>query len=104
MEFIKGKTFNEWLFANPSKKELEKCLNELFLQAKKLDEIGLDHGQLAGKGKNILVRNGLPVIIDFEKASQNRKCHNCTQLEAFIYRNPNSAIAKKINEILKQKN
>lgn len=102
IEFIDGKTFSEWLFeSSPNRKILEAFLKELFSQAKKLDEIGLDHGQLAGKGKNILVRNNHPVIIDFEKASTNRRVHNLTQLDSFIYRNPNSAITKKVKEILK---
>ncbi|HLD58490.1 MAG TPA: RIO1 family regulatory kinase/ATPase [archaeon] len=101
MEFIEGIPFGKWFFQNPSKKQLQKCIDSLLEQAKKLDAAGLSHGQLAGKGANILVKkNSLPVIIDFEKASQCRKCNNRNQLEAFLFRNPNSAIAKKISEIL----
>jgi len=103
MEYIDSFTFNEWLFKRgPSKKQLEKFIFSLFKQAKKLDEAGLDHGQLAGKGKNILVRKkGLsPVIIDFEKASQSRKCHNVSQLQSFLYNSKHSAITKKVKEIL----
>jgi len=67
-----------------------------------MDEIGLDHGQLAGKGANIIVKRNLrPVIIDFEKASQKRKCHNVNQLKSFLFRNPNSEIAKKVKEIIR---
>jgi predicted Ser/Thr protein kinase len=73
----------------------------LFRQAKKLDAIGLDHGQLGGKGKNILVKkNGKPIIIDFEKASDHRRVHNQTQLEAFLFKNPHSGIAKRIRALL----
>jgi putative serine/threonine protein kinase len=101
MEFIQGISFSKWLFSSPEKTQLEKCINALLEQAKKLDEIGLSHGQLAGKGANILVqKNCLPVIIDFEKASQNRKSKNFNQLQAFLFKNPESAIAKKIKEIL----
>ncbi|MBI2598481.1 MAG: hypothetical protein HYW50_04765 [Candidatus Diapherotrites archaeon] len=104
MEFVNGVTFAGWLFEKkPSKKQLKKFVKNLLLQAKKLDEIGLDHGQLAGKGANILVRNGLPVIIDFEKASQVRKCHNETQLRSFLFENPNGAVAKKVRKILQTK-
>ncbi|MEW6295196.1 MAG: RIO1 family regulatory kinase/ATPase [Candidatus Diapherotrites archaeon] len=100
MEFIEGKTFSEWLFKeNPSRKTLKKFIGKLLLQARKLDGLGLDHGQLAGKGKNILVRKNLPVIIDFEKASRDRKCHNFNQLHSFLFRNPNSAITKKVKKI-----
>ena len=106
MEFIEGKTFNKWLLDGkkaPKKKQLLKVISDLLLQAKIMDEIGLDHGQLAGKGANIIVKRSLrPVIIDFEKASQKRKCHNSNQLKSFLFRNPNSEIAKKVKETLGQ--
>ena len=99
-EFVEGIPFSDWIFSNPKKKDLESFLEELFLQAEKLDSAGLSHGQLAGSGKNILVSNNKPVIIDFEKASANRKCNNKNQLESFIYRSKDSSIVKKVKEIL----
>ncbi len=100
MEYIDGVPFSEWLGTNPPKNVLNAFIDELYSQAKRLDGIGLDHGQLAGRGHNILVRNGLPVIIDFEKASTRRKCHNVKVLDSFIFRSQNSAVVKKIREIL----
>ena len=104
MEYIKGKTFSKWLFGlkknETNKKKLKKFTEELLLQAEKMDKIGLDHGQLAGRGVNILVRKNLPVIVDFEKASQKRKCHNKTVLQSFLFKNPHSAVTKKVKEIL----
>ncbi|HLC92928.1 MAG TPA: phosphotransferase [archaeon] len=100
MEFIDGVHFSEWVFGKISKSELENFIDALFAQARALDEIGLDHGQLAGKGKNILVRGAMPVIIDFEKASRSRKVHNVKVLESFLFRSKNSAIIKKIKETL----
>lgn len=105
MEFIDGKPFYEWLFEpKRTKIQVKKTVKALLAQAKRLDSIGLDHGQLAGKGKNILVKkNGSPVIIDFEKASLVRKPHNATTLQSFLFQNPNSAIAKKIRKMTGQK-
>jgi len=100
MEFVDGPSFSDWLFSGPDKKTLKKFVEELERQAKALDKIGLDHGQLAGRGKNILVRDGKPVIIDFEKASSKRKCHNFSVVQGFLFRNPNGTIAKKVGEIL----
>ena len=105
MEFIDGITFGKWMLdSQPSKKILKKFIAALFQQAKKLDEIGLDHGQLAGKGSNILVRKkgpGFePVIIDFEKSSIVRKCKNARQLEGMLFYNKHSVIAEKIRQIL----
>ena len=102
MEYIEGIPFSEWIFETPSKESLSVFIDELYKQAKALDKIGLDHGQLAGRGKNILVakETGLPVIIDFEKASPKRKCHNVKVLDSFLYRSKDSAIVKKVKEIL----
>ncbi len=101
MEYIKGETFEEWIFSKKRKKgEVSLFVRELLKQGEKLDSLGLDHGQLAGRGANILVRKGKPVIIDFEKASTRRKCHNRAVLEAFLFRNKKSAVAKRIGKIL----
>jgi predicted Ser/Thr protein kinase len=102
MEFVEGRPFSEWLFSGPGKKELKQFVESLEKQAKALDNLGLDHGQLAGRGKNILVREGKPVIIDFEKASSNRKCHNLSVVRGFLFKNPNGTIAKKVKKILGQ--
>jgi len=102
MEFIDGLTFQEWLFEKKRKKaETKKFIAALQKQAGSLDEIGLDHGQLAGRGANILVRKGMPVIIDFEKASIGRKCHNKAVLEAFLFRNKRGAVAKRVSKLLR---
>ncbi len=100
MEHIEGVPFGEWVFGDISKADLAKFLDALYSQARALDKIGLDHGQLAGRGKNILVRNGLPVIIDFEKASARRKCHNVKVLDSYLFRSRHSSLVKRITEIL----
>ncbi|MFH1587855.1 MAG: RIO1 family regulatory kinase/ATPase [Candidatus Diapherotrites archaeon] len=103
MEFIKGKLFCDFISNEPSKKELLKVLNALFQQAKKLDEIDLDHGQLAGRGANILVTPQLkPVIIDFEKASQKRKPHNLNVLKSMLFIR-NSEMGITVRSILGEK-
>ncbi len=99
-EYVDGIFMSDWIFECNNKKLLLKFLKEIFSQTKKLDELGLDHGQLAGAGKNVLVEKGKPVIIDFEKASTKRKVHNSSILESYFFRNPNSVIVKKIKEIL----
>ena len=103
MQYIDGVTFQKWLFEkNPTADEMKTFLKLLFEQAKKLDELGLDHGQLGGNGRNILVWDKCPVIVDFEKASANRKVHNTAVLESFLYKNPKSAFVKKVKEILEE--
>ena len=100
-EFVEGVTFDKWLFeTNVSKEKLCKLIIELLKQGEKMDEIGLDHGQLAGVGKNIIVRKNKPVIIDFEKGSQARKAHNVGSLRSFLFLNPHSSISKRVKGIL----
>ncbi|MFH1239923.1 MAG: RIO1 family regulatory kinase/ATPase [Candidatus Diapherotrites archaeon] len=103
MQYIPGKTFQDWIHENPSREDLQKVMQDLFFQARELDKLGLDHGQLAGPGKNILVWDTCPIIIDFEKASIGRKTHNANVLQALFHHNPSSAITKKIQEILTKK-
>lgn len=100
MDFVEGPPFGEWLFSGISKAQLSKFIKLLYSQAEALDKIGLDHGQLAGRGKNIIVSKGNPVIIDFEKASSERKIHNVKVLDSFLFRSKNSAVVKKVEEIL----
>jgi len=103
MEFVPGKPFREWLSTNIKRAELLEFLEELFYQAAILDKIGLDHGQLCGRGINILVRENKPVIIDFEKASQRRKPHNFSKLFAWLFMNESSGLARRVREILLKK-
>ncbi len=96
MQYIKGIPFSEYVFqAKPS--DLKKTIFLLLKQAEILDKIGLDHGQLAGRGKNILVEKTKPYIIDFEKASTKRKAHNYNVLMSFLFKSKHSSITKEIN-------
>ncbi|MDD4983453.1 MAG: hypothetical protein PHH82_01265 [Candidatus ainarchaeum sp.] len=82
------------------KKEFVVFLKALFAQGKKLDKIGLDHGQLVGKGTNIMVlKSGKPIIVDFEKSSNNRKTHNVNVLISYFF-SEKSQVADKVEKIL----
>ncbi len=100
MEFVKGKTLDKWLFDKPSKKKFMNLLNELFMQISLMDSLGLSHGQLARRGRNIIVRKNLPVIIDFEKSSIRKKTGNMGQIMSFLFYSKHSSIVKKVKQIL----
>jgi putative serine/threonine protein kinase len=113
MEFVEGPKLLDWVLSEEfdlvSRKEAYAFVKELVRQCLALDEIGLRHTQLQ-VGKNILVtkRKGklFPVIIDFEKASvniTNKKLKNFGQITAFLFLNPNGAVAKRIREKLNLK-
>lgn len=102
MEFIDGARFCDWVETAKSKKVLKNFLKELFRQLRVLDALGLDHGQLGGSARNILVRkrDSKPVVVDFEKASVNRKTHNLAQFLGEFFFNKRSCIGKKMKKIL----
>ena len=72
-----------------------------------LDSVNVSHNQLQ-IGKNILVKTELrekkkvflPVIIDFEKATEKTHTKNVGQIESFLFYNPHGAVAKKVRKIL----
>lgn len=59
-------------------------LHRVLNQCRKLDIMGLDHGQLSNLRKHIVVVNDLPYIIDFESASLNRAPKNVTTAAQYI--------------------
>jgi putative serine/threonine protein kinase len=101
MEFINGQSIVEWIKKlRNEKKKLKKVLAKILEDCFKLDEIGLDHGELSRAHKHILINHlDAPVIIDFETASEKRTSSNLTKICNFLFFK--SEITFKINEILK---
>ncbi|HEV2389354.1 MAG TPA: hypothetical protein VGS04_01390, partial [Nitrososphaerales archaeon] len=54
-------------------------------QCRKLDLIGLDHGQLSNLRKHVIIDGETPDIIDFESASQDRATKNVTTAAQFLF-------------------
>ncbi|MBS7620456.1 serine/threonine protein kinase [Candidatus Bathyarchaeota archaeon] len=89
MEFVEGEYFQDWLLRLESsqKRTLARIMKNLMQQARKLDEIGLDHGELSRAPKHIIIKGECPVIIDFESASLMRKPSNLQSLINYFYFN-----------------
>ncbi len=101
MQFIDGVTLHAFIAQCEDKKLMLRVVKELFAQAKKLDDVGIDHGQLGGKLANILVDKKKRVwIIDFEKASYVRKTHNTAQLKHALF-GGSTPPSKMISRMLK---
>jgi len=87
-EYIKGLPINKFLILNLMKKRLNIIRNmiiNLLIQCYKLDQEGIDHGELSRCSKHILVtKYGNPVILDFETASLYRKTKNVTSITQCI--------------------
>lgn len=86
MEFIEGKLFPEWLEEKRGRTVIRCVLRDVLEQCWRLDEAGVDHGELSRAPKHIIVdAEGNPRILDFETASANRKVSNVTSMCHFLF-------------------
>jgi putative serine/threonine protein kinase len=96
MQFVEGTPFPVWITKHRGKKRLERILREFLEQCWRLDEIGLDHGELSHAPKHLLVdAEDRCFIVDFETASVNRRPSNVTSVCQFLF--IGSQIAKTVN-------
>jgi putative serine/threonine protein kinase len=102
MQFIDGDLLPRWLEKRKEKAQLSKVLCTVLEQCWRLDEAGLDHGELSHAPKHIIIdEKGKPFIVDFEAASTNRKPSNVTSICQFLF--INGEVAKKLGEKLGEK-
>ena len=90
MEFIEGPTLPEWLSGSPGKELVSSVLLKLLEKCRRLDEIGLDHGELSRAHSHVLVEtkgHGLyePRLVDFESASDRRRPANLTSICQYLF-------------------
>lgn len=87
MEKIEGKYFREWAESVGSKDEFIKTVRGLLWKVYRLDQVGLDHGELNKIRRHFIVSGGETRIIDFESASTNRRVQNVTSTVQSIFLN-----------------
>jgi len=89
MEFIKGPLLFHWLSTLKGRQKkpwVQKALRDLLEQCWRLDEIGLDHGELSKAPKHIIIDDeDKPHIVDFETASINRRVSNVTSMCQYLF-------------------
>jgi len=86
MQFIDGDLLPDWLEKHRGKGLIRKVLSDILKQCWRLDEIGLDHGELSHAPKHIIVsKKGKPFIVDFETASVDRRPSNVTSVCQFLF-------------------
>lgn len=86
MQFIDGVLLPEWLEKRRGKKRIRRILREVLEQCWRLDNVGLDHGELSHAPKHVIVDGeDVPFIVDFETASLNRKPSNVTSICQFLF-------------------
>jgi putative serine/threonine protein kinase len=85
-EFVDGELLPEWLRRRRGKKATRKVLHELLIQCRRLDRIGLDHGELSHAPKHVIVDGyDMSYIVDFETASMNRRPSNLTSMCQYLF-------------------
>lgn len=88
MELVEGEFLMDWMGGlGASEGLLRGVLRGVLERARRLDVVGLDHGELSRAPRHILVVGGVPRIVDFESASLNRRCRNVTSAAQFLFIN-----------------
>jgi len=89
MEFVEGKLLPQWvegLKGRGAKSRICRVLRSVLEQCWRLDEAGLDHGELSRAPKHIIIDgNDCPHLVDFETASVNRRVSNVTSVCQYFF-------------------
>ncbi len=103
-QLVDGLLLVNWLEKHRADKSLvSKILLIILEQCWRLDEIGLDHGELSKAPRHLLVdKSDTPFIVDFETASVTRKASNVTSVCQYLFAG-NSQVPKFLAEINSEK-
>ena len=93
MELIEGDYIAPWVegLEPDCSGELRRVLAALMGKARRLDAVGLDHGELGRIKRHVIVSGGEPRVIDFESASTGRRPKNVTSVTQFLFIIPRMA-------------
>ena len=102
MEYLDGIKISDWIYLLKGKgitKSLKSTIKTVLVDCYKLDQIGLDHGELSNISKHVIVEEKKSTLIDFESSSTERRASNVTSATQAIF--IGSGIAKKVQRIYK---
>jgi putative serine/threonine protein kinase len=105
MEFIEGTLLPQWVEAlrgRGARSRIRRVLRAVLEQCFRLDEAGLDHGELSRAPKHIIVdADDRPHLVDFETASVNRRVSNVTSICQYLFIGSQTAktIKRKLGEV-----
>ena len=87
MTLLESEEISEWLKrvrGKGSRTQVRAMMHSLLNQCRKLDIMGIDHGQLSNLRKHTVIAGGRPWIIDFESAGTARKPRNVTTAAQYL--------------------
>jgi putative serine/threonine protein kinase len=105
MEFVDGTLLPQWVKivkGRGTRSRIRRVLREVLEQCWRLDESGLDHGELSRAPKHVIVDSSdNPCIVDFETASIHRRVSNVTSICQYLFIGSQAAkaIKRKLGEI-----
>jgi putative serine/threonine protein kinase len=105
MEFVEGSLLPQWVDAlggRGTRSRIRRVLRAVLEQCFRLDEAGLDHGELSRAPKHIIVdADDRPHLVDFETASVNRRVSNVTSICQYLFIGSQTAktIKRKLGEV-----
>lgn len=89
MEFIEGQLLPQWiadLRGNHVKTRIQNVLRDILEQCWRMDQAGLDHGEVTRAAKHIIVdTDDKTYIVDFETASVKRRTSNVTSVCQYLF-------------------
>lgn len=104
MHLVDGPFLPEWIRKHREKQLVQFVLNDLLEQCWRLDNIGLDHGELSKAPKHIIIhKQQKPFIVDFETASIKRRPANVTSICNFLFISGNS-VSSITSEVMEKRN
>jgi putative serine/threonine protein kinase len=87
MKLLESQEISEWLNGlrgRGTRDQARAMVHSLLNQCRKLDIMGIDHGQLSNLRKHAVIAEGRPWIIDFESAGTERKSRNVTTAAQYL--------------------
>ena len=85
MDLIEGLHIDKFVEV-ADEESIRRVVVDLLKQCRRLDLIGLDHGELSRARKHIIITSSLkPVILDFSSSSRNRRPANVSSLFSFLF-------------------
>lgn len=88
MKLLEYRELHDWLFTlkGPgTRRAAREMIHSVLNQCRKLDILGIDHGQLSNLRKHVVVAEGRPWIIDFESAGTARRPKNVTAAAQYLF-------------------
>ena len=101
MRLLDAEELGEWvkgLGGVGTRERARDMVHALLNQCRKLDIMGIDHGQLSNLRKHAVIAEGVPWIIDFESAGTGRKPKNVTTAAQYLF--VGGAISPRLRRVL----